>query len=131
MLIAFHPFRLGGSLGWNGVGLHLQATMGATQGGPEASLDSTSGKICGKLVLFAHQELSLAEGALLTAVRNLKANRLTVADIPSGAQRIEQGHPVCTIVADGVSPNEVGETLQAGGNQLMQELDLADLGRER
>ena len=87
--------------GLNVFALHLEAIKGSL---PKFALcDTRDGAFCGKAVVFADVDQQMPDtGHWLTKGRR---------DIPFSGERIQSGHPICTVLAEGKTRDRCWEAL--------------------
>lgn len=83
---------------------HLDACQGELPQVVDETDSADSPLLCGKLICFAKEPFP---AAALAAVQN----QITLADIPVAGSVIPTGHPICTVLAKGVSVSAVQDGL--------------------
>jgi predicted ATP-grasp superfamily ATP-dependent carboligase len=96
--------------------LHRAACRGLLP--PEPSVP---GLVTGKAIVFAQREVTVGAGLRWTADGDL-------ADIPHPGERIQRGHPICTVFATGTDPTTCRERLRLRAERIYQMIETRALG---
>jgi len=82
---------------------------------------SVAGLVTGKGIVFAHRDVTVGEGLRWTAGGDL-------ADVPRPGERIQAGHPICTIFATGTDASTCTQRLRAGADRIYRTIETRTRG---
>jgi uncharacterized protein len=77
---------------------------------------SVPGLVTGKAIVFAQREVTVGEGLRWTADGDL-------ADVPHPGERIQRGHPICTVFATGSDASTCTERLRLRADRVYQMIE--------